>query len=176
MKRAFTTREKVLLVILAVMLLAIGYFKLVLEPINDSVASLQAQASAEQDMMVQQSAILANMNKMQQELDQIQESGEAKPLPEHDNKEQLLMELYGILGEAKEYSLNFGTMTKYNDYIMQRPLYLSFTAANYAHASNILSALHSSDNINQMSDVSFTFQKDDGVSVTLAITYFEFVK
>ena len=34
MNRAFTTREKVLLVILAVLIIGIGYFKLLLEPIQ----------------------------------------------------------------------------------------------------------------------------------------------
>ena len=37
MNRAFSTREKVLLVILALLLIGVGYFKLLLEPINESI-------------------------------------------------------------------------------------------------------------------------------------------
>ena len=37
MKRAFTTREKVMLLVLTVLLIVIAYFKLILEPINNSI-------------------------------------------------------------------------------------------------------------------------------------------
>ena len=39
MRHVFTTREKVLLVILAVLVIAVGYWKLILTPINDSIIS-----------------------------------------------------------------------------------------------------------------------------------------
>ena len=40
MKRAFTTREKVMLLVLTVLLIVIAYFKLILEPINNSIDEL----------------------------------------------------------------------------------------------------------------------------------------
>jgi len=46
MRHVFTTREKVLLVILAVLVIAVGYWKLILTPINDSIADLNAQTAA----------------------------------------------------------------------------------------------------------------------------------
>lgn len=45
MRHVFTTREKVLLVILAVLVIAVGYWKLILTPINDSIADLNAQTA-----------------------------------------------------------------------------------------------------------------------------------
>ena len=39
MKRAFTTREKVMLLVLTVLLIVIAYFKLILEPINNFTTS-----------------------------------------------------------------------------------------------------------------------------------------
>ena len=47
MRHVFTTREKVLLVILAVLVIAVGYWKLILTPINDSIADLNAQTASE---------------------------------------------------------------------------------------------------------------------------------
>jgi len=41
MKRAFTTREKVMLLVLTVLLIVIAYFKLILEPINNSIDEYQ---------------------------------------------------------------------------------------------------------------------------------------
>ena len=49
MKRAFTTREKVMLLVLTVLLIVIAYFKLILEPINNSIDEYQSETAAEQD-------------------------------------------------------------------------------------------------------------------------------
>ncbi len=49
MKHVFTNREKILLVILAVLLIAVGYWKLILTPINDSIDALRQQTASEQD-------------------------------------------------------------------------------------------------------------------------------
>lgn len=177
MRRAFTTREKALLVILAVLLIGIGYFKLLLEPVNDRITAYQTDMAAEQDEILQNTAILARMREMQTELEQIHAAGNVKPLPAYDNADALLVELNTILSRSTNYSLNFGRTAVLDDspYILRRPLSLSFTSESYAQARAILDSLHDSDNINQISDLSITFQKDDPVSVTLTITYFELV-
>ena len=69
MRHVFTTREKVLLVILAVLVIAVGYWKLILTPINDSIADLNAQTASEQDAILTNSARLSRMRQMQQELE-----------------------------------------------------------------------------------------------------------
>lgn len=176
MKRAFSTREKILLVILAVMLLMIGYFKLVLEPINNRIADVQSQMNAEQSLIDINNVRLLKLKQMEKELDKIKDSGEAQPLPEFDNKAQILQELSGLLSDSADYTLTFGTATTINDYVLCRPLKLSFTAESYDQASSILAALHKSSNINQISDISFVFNNDDRVNVTLSITYFELKK
>lgn len=56
MKHVFTNREKILLVILAVLLIAVGYWKLILTPINDSIDALRQQTASEQDALIQDSA------------------------------------------------------------------------------------------------------------------------
>lgn len=42
MNREFTKREKVLLLIFAVLLIAVGYYKLLLEPINNQIESYRS--------------------------------------------------------------------------------------------------------------------------------------
>ena len=178
MRRAFTTREKVLLVVLAVLLVGIGYFKLLLEPINDSVTQYQLNAAAEQDEILQNTALLKQMQDMQSELEQIHASGDDKPLPTYDNADAMLVELNTTLSRASDYSLNFGTAAALEDspYIMRRPLTLTFTADSYEQARGILDELHDSDNINQISDLSITFKDDASVSVTMSVSYFELMR
>lgn len=70
MKRAFTTREKVMLLVLTVLLIVIAYFKLILEPINNSIDEYQSETAAEQDEILQNTALLTRMNQMQKELEE----------------------------------------------------------------------------------------------------------
>lgn len=65
MKRAFTTREKVMLLVLTVLLIVIAYFKLILEPINNSIDEYQSETAAEQDEILQNTELLTRMNQMQ---------------------------------------------------------------------------------------------------------------
>lgn len=176
MNRAFSTREKVLLVILALLLIGVGYFKLLLEPINESIDNYTQLASSEQDAMLQGTAQLVQLRQMEQELEVIHESGEAVPLPAYDNAEGLLVELNHILAASTEYTLNFGTVDMLDGgYIVRRPLSLQFSAKNYAAARGILAALHDSANVNQISDLSVSLPEDPdkGVQVTCSVTFYE---
>lgn len=177
MRRAFTTREKILLVVLAFLLISVLYFKLILTPINESIAENQTKMAAEEDEILVNTALLTRMRQMQKELDEIHAAGGTLPLPAYDNSEKLLVELNGILSTARDCSLNFGkTSMLDNGYIVCRPLSLSFTTDTYAAARAILNRLEQSGNVCQISDTSLVFQNDSGdecVKVTAAITYFE---
>ena len=48
MNRAFTQREKVLLLVLAVLIIVIGYVKLILQPINEEIESYESLTMEEQ--------------------------------------------------------------------------------------------------------------------------------
>ena len=86
------------------------------------------------------------------------------------------MELNHILAASTEYTLNFGTVDMLDGgYIVRRPLSLQFSAKNYAAARGILTALHDSANVNQISDLSVSLPEDSdkGVQVTCSVTFYE---
>ena len=56
MNRPFTTREKVMLVILSLMIIGICYYKFLLEPINDQIEQYNQMAAGEQDIITQNMA------------------------------------------------------------------------------------------------------------------------
>ena len=175
MKRAFTTREKVLIIIFAVIIIGICYFKLLLEPVNESISQYQTDMQTEQDEILLNQAKLAKMNQMQDELDEIYAEGDAKPLPSYDNSDAMLTELNSILSASNDYSLSFGTVSplEQTQYIMNRPVTMHFYAKDYKTARGILDKLHDSDNINQLSDLTITFNDDSSVNVSADISYFE---
>lgn len=180
MKRAFTTREKVMLLVLTVLLIVIAYFKLILEPINNSIDEYQSETAAEQDEILQNTELLTRMNQMQKELKEIYAAGDLTPIPNYDNSGKLLVELNGILSASVDYSLDFGQVSALNDgYIMCRPINMTFTTNTYAETRAIIDALHNSDFTNQISDISVQFENSGSsgnVQVNLYITYFELQK
>lgn len=180
MNRPFSTREKVLLVVLVVLVMCICYFKLLLEPINDSIADYQMKASAEQDEIVANTALLTKMNNMKKELAEIYAAGDPIPVPEYNNYAPMLTELNAILSTAADYDLRFGDMTLLDgDYIYRRPVTMTFRTDTYAQARAIIDALHDSRNINLISDVQVAMQETDGkagVQVSMTVTYYELKK
>lgn len=176
MRHVFTTREKVLLVILAVLVIAVGYWKLILTPINDSIADLNAQTASEQDAILTNSARLSRMRQMQQELETLLADPDAKPLPDYDNSERLLVELNTILS-GTDYTLNFGNTVPLEDgsAIMCRPITLTFEVSSYTSARAVLDALHDSQYVNLISDLRMDLEGRT-VQTSLSITYFELQK
>ena len=192
MNRAFTTREKVLLVILVVLIIATGYFKLLLEPINNSVANYQNMTASEQDEILLNSSLLQKKKQMETELEELFANGDPTPIPVYDNSRTLLVELHRILDKSLDYTLNFsGTSPMDVQYLVRRPVSLTFQAPTYAQARAIIDELHDSDNVNCISDLSMQINNgnldytneiirwdlddDSGhyVTVSLVITYYE---
>lgn len=192
MNRAFTTREKVLLVILAVLIIGIGYFKLLLEPINTSIENYQNMTASEQDEILVNTALLQKKKQMETELEELFASGDPTPIPVYDNSGNLLVELHRILDKSLDYSLNFsGVSTMDVEYLVRRPVSLTFQASTYAQARAIINELHDSDNVNCISDLSMQInngnldytneiihwdEDDDSdyyITVSLVITYYE---
>ena len=175
MKHVFTNREKILLVILAVLLIAVGYWKLILTPINDSIDALRQQTASEQDALIQDSARAARLTQMKAELETLLSDPNAKPLPDFDNSEKLLVELNTILSGTVDYTLSFGSTYLLEDggSIICRPISLEYTCGSYTAARAVMDALHGSDYVNLISDVTLDLDAQHGTRVNLTITYFE---
>ena len=66
MNRELTLREKVLLLILIVLVMVLGYFKLLYEPVSDRIARCREDTAQEQLALEQNAVRLAQMEKMEQ--------------------------------------------------------------------------------------------------------------
>ena len=98
MNRPFTTREKVMLVILSLMIIGICYYKFLLEPINDQIEQYNQTAAGEQDIITQNMALIQKKKEMEQELEAIfAENPDPDPIPNYDNSGVLMVEIHSIL-------------------------------------------------------------------------------
>ena len=184
MNRPFTTREKVMLVILSLMIIGICYYKFLLEPINDQIEQYNQMAAGEQDIITQNMALIQKKKEMEQELEAIfAENPDPDPIPNYDNSGVLMVEIHSILEGTVDYTLSFSdTSLLSGGYLLRRPLELEFSVTTYSQARAIINRLHDSKNINQISDLSITRvnretkqigEDADTIRVKMVITYFE---
>ena len=176
MNRELTKRETAMLLFLVILVIALGYFKLIFEPIQDQTARYQSDTVQEQSEL--ELVRLDQMQKMQQKIDEVRASGEERTIPEYDNSGRLMLDLHRILGTAMDYSLDFSQSTTQNNYVVLRPVTMSFQTRTYAQARAIVDALSESENMNQISDLSIRMDEgSEGASVRtdLVITYFEVI-
>lgn len=176
MDRAFTTREKVLMLILSVIILACAYYLLVFAPSQEAINSSKTQVSQlESELMVDEAMALQVQN-MQAELDQKKASGQrVKETLECDSTAVIMRELNNIMAGTSTYSLSFADAESSDDGSMVRhSVSVNFTAKNYTAAKRVIEELVNNKYTSLVTDFSITAQDDSGkASATATIVYFE---
>ena len=178
MNRNLTKRETGMLLFLVILVIALGYFKLIFEPIQEQTAQYKNDTVQEQSELDMELVRLNQMEDMQRKIEEVTASGEETTIPEYDNSGRLMTDLHRILNTAMDYSLDFSQGTTQDNYIVLRPVTMSFQTRTYAQARAIIDALSESENVNQVSDLSIRMDEGrEGASVQtdLVITYFEVI-
>lgn len=175
MNRAFTQREKVLLLVLAVLIIVIGYVKLILQPINEEIESYEGLTMEEQTAFSANQIKAARMNLMEKEIEKAKAKGVRREVPAYDNSSNLLPGLYQIMESSVDYSLDFGELV-YDGNVVQRPVEMTFQARTYKQARAIIDKLYKSGYAMQITDVNIDTKKATDtqlVSTSMSVTYFE---
>ena len=141
----FNAGEKTLLLVLIVVVLVAGYCKLILIPINDQISSYRLNMEAEQTELDANQGKMAQMQKMQKAIEEIKAAGEKRTIPQYDNSGKLMIELHEIMSDTLDYSLDCSAGTVQQDYIMLRPIVMTFRTSTYAQARQIVDRLCTSE-------------------------------
>ena len=102
LSKQFTRREKILLVILALLLLAAVYFWVVHLPVTETLADVQAQKEDISANLMVLEAQQQRMEKMQAELDEILSQPNVAEIPKYDNLQRVMDFLNTVLRFADE--------------------------------------------------------------------------
>lgn len=141
MNRTFTSREKVLLVVLAVLLIGCFYYLVVLQPSLSAIASSDSAVAAAEDEMLVQQAVATRKAELVEQIREAQESGvDQKTLPPYDNTKNELAELDAILANATSYNIDFSS-AEIAGTLVRRSVSIAFTADSYDAAQNVLQKL-----------------------------------
>lgn len=178
-KSKLTAREGAMLVFLLVLLIGVGYYLGFYVPLQEELSSIAIQSNNIDTQITTSLAKVGKMNKMQTELDEIlsRPAAELTEIAPYDNKEVVLNQLYGILGQAEDYSLNFTDPDVQKDGTVRRHISMTFRCADYESAKAVINDLTSSHWRCLVSNLSITSADgnmlEDGVTVTATITFFE---
>ncbi len=183
MNRKFTTREKALLLILAVLLLVCGYFVLVFQPVTDAIADATLrQAEAESAILIEETRAI-QLRQMQEALDNLERSDHLSQVPDYDNTQNVVRLLNGALSAASSYNLVF-TPVAFEGNIARRSIDMTFTSGSYEGAKAIVQTLYDVPYRCEITALSLSCadgnQAEDitrgPVSTRLSITFFEYAE
>ena len=178
MNRELTKREKVLLLIFAVLLIAVGYYKLLLEPINNQIESYRSLTQEEQMQMDTAQLQSVRMQQMEAEIAQAKAAGIERTIPDYDNSAVLLPQLYQIMDSTIEYAMDFDEIT-FEGNIAARPVQIEFETANYQKARRVIDKLCTTGYAMQIEDMTIQEARTTdkrSVHTYLSITFFEAVR
>lgn len=152
--RSFTKREKFLLVVLALIVLAGLYVLAIHNPVQASLARLEVEKE-EAELQLQVAELrLGQYNEMKAELEEIfaMPKDQLTVMPPYDNTKALMVQFNHIFGEL-EYDLNFSPAT-FNENVATRTVQFTFEASSYEEARAIIQRLTHTGNRSLMNTLS----------------------
>ena len=97
MSRDFTTREKIMLLVLTLILLAAGYYAVIDQPIRTAINEAKSQQDELNTELMLLQTKAASLSRMQSELDSIEQSGSLGKMGNYNNSKAELDELNQLL-------------------------------------------------------------------------------
>ena len=177
MSRDFTTKEKLLLLFFALVLVALAYYNFVDKPVRAALASAAAEQESLQTELQSVQAQLERMHRMRSELDDVTAGGTASEMGSYNNSKLEIESLNRILGDTLKYNISFSNVTRSNDQI-RRNFNLSFTVDNYETLERVVSALTQNQHRCLIGDLNCNSTRnsnvlDGNVSATTTGTFYE---
>ena len=185
LSKAFTRRERVLLVIMSIVLLCGAYFFLVHQPVEAQKANLISAAAEAENERILLDAKLTKIAEMEAELAGLPDN--LAPTPDYDNLQPVVNHLNAVMASTLDYTMSFQPAVMPEEgRIVRRAIDMTFTCSDYAAAHDIITQLHYGPFRCQLDNLSVSAQRTEGMEgdftpalpgsrteVSLTVTYFE---
>lgn len=135
-------REKALVLVLAIILVAVAWFVFVYQNSNDQVTRIEGEIFSTESQIELMSARANQIAQMEDEIAEQKAKG-VKPVevPEYDNMQPLMAQLNKIMSAATSYSLSFDELDTSNSAFAARGVRIDYEVGTYAEAEAIVHAL-----------------------------------
>ena len=138
----FTRREKVLLLVLAIIVVVIAWYVLVFQNTTNQITRLEGEiATTESEVTIEQARV-NQLNSMRNTIEQRKSEGVAPTImPEFDNMQQLMSELNVIMRATDAYTLTFDELNTENAERVERGVRVDYSVGSYRSAEAIVDSL-----------------------------------
>ncbi|HKM28410.1 MAG TPA: hypothetical protein VJY37_01880 [Anaerovoracaceae bacterium] len=173
LSRKFTSREKVLLVIFAILLLGVFYYQGVIRTVDDMKVQYDTIDLEDQIAMEQTKALSRQQMETEMSGGNLTVTG---MVASYDNIKQEISALNEIFADAASYNLSFAQPVKEGSAV-RRDISVTFHANSYNTAVSIIRDLHNCRYRCLIKDITFSsgegIRAGSEVDVSLGVTFFE---
>ena len=174
LSRDFSTREKILMLILCLLLLGIAYYRFVSLPVREAIANAEDQCELLSLELTAAQQRVAALERMRAELEELTASSTLSAMGSYNNSKAELALLNDILSDTLQYTIAFSSVTREGDQI-RRNFALQFTADSYDAMQTAVERLSRSEYRCLISDMSCTASDTNRniVTVNATATFYE---
>lgn len=174
MSRSFTTREKILIIVLCALLLGLLYYQFIVKEVDRTIEKYNTEELETELLMEQTKAI--NLVQMNKEIEE-NRGATSKVVASYNNVKNEISALNTIFANATDYNLNFADPVKDGDAV-RRVIDITFSASSYDGAVSIIKELYNCKYRCLIRNISISPTSSGGinsgdVSVSLQVTFFE---
>lgn len=177
MNREFTTREKLLILLLCLILVGLAYYQFVDQPVRTALNNAHAERDSLLTELTAVNAKLTVMRRMRDEMEDITAGGTVSEMKSYNNSKPEIALLNDILRGTPDYTITFADVTRDNDQI-RRNFSLTFVSDKYASIQRIVKQLSESPYRCLIGDLKISVTRgktmEEGpINVNATATFFE---
>ena len=144
LNREFTTREKLLILLLCLILVGLAYYQFVDQPVRTALNNAHAERDSLLTELTAVNAKLTVMRRMRDEMEDITAGGTVSEMKSYNNSKPEIALLNDILRGTPDYTITFADVTRDNDQI-RRNFTLQLTASSYESMEHIINSINESE-------------------------------
>ena len=172
LSRDFTTAEKILLAVLALILLGLVYYYFVDQNVRSSITSSEAEYEQLRTELDALQVNVARLQGIQNQMDALEDEGNLSWMGSYNNSKEELRFLNDILANTLQYSVSFANVTRNGNQI-RRSFTLQYTTNGYKAAQEIVSRLMNGRNRCLVSDLRCVINTNGTVTMSQSATFYE---
>ena len=177
LNREFTTREKLLILLLCLILVGLAYYQFVDQPVRTALTNAHAERDSLNTELTVVNAKLVVMRRMRDEMEDITAGGTVSEMKSYNNSKPEIALLNDILRGTPDYTITFADVTRDNDQI-RRNFSLTFVSDKYESIQRIVKQLSESPYRCLIGDLKISVTRgktmEEGpINVNATATFFE---
>lgn len=142
LKYSFTRREKALILVLAVVLVAVAWFVFVYQGTSEQITKIEGELATVESEISLDTARVAKLEQMREDVAKRKAEGaRAVEMPKYDNIKPLMTQLNNVMSAADTYTLTFDDLQSDGGQYMLRGVRIDYGTQTFRAAEDLARTL-----------------------------------